>query len=415
MRWGLIFKLFLKSSQIQRRRAMLTVAAIAWGTISIMLLLAFGQGLKLQLNKGRRGMGESIAVLWPRTTSKAWRGLPVNRRIHFRYQDLNYLRQRLEGIEGMSGEFVNDATYTYGTKTVTKNLIGANASYGNLRNHFPQPGGRFFNITDVRQDRRVLFLGNDLAKTLFGLANPVGKTVLLDQVPYLVIGVMKPKLQMGMYYGPDSDHGVIPITTYHAQFGGDELNDIVLKAQTPEMLPEVIREARQVLGVRYNFDPTDERAVRVWNTVESATVLQDMTVGIQIFLGIIGALTLLIGGVGVANIMYAVVKERTREIGVKMAMGAHASDITMPLVLEGLVYTLLGGAIGMFVSMLIVTALGFIPTHGNRALQFLGKPTLSWPIGLVTIMILGVIGIAAGYFPGRRAAAIDPAETLRYE
>jgi putative ABC transport system permease protein len=142
---------------------------------------------------------------------------------------------------------------------------------------------------------------------------------------------------------------------------------------------------------------------------------QKVALGIEIFLGIIGVLTLFVGGIGVANIMYAVVKERTREIGVKMALGAKARWITWPFVLEGLVYTLVGGTAGLVIAILIVTGLGLIPDGSNRVLAFLGRPTLSPLIAAGTAAILGAIGLLAGYFPARRAAAIDPAATLRYE
>ena len=137
--------------------------------------------------------------------------------------------------------------------------------------------------------------------------------------------------------------------------------------------------------------------------------------GLELFFGIIGGLTLVIGGVGVANIMYAVVKERTREIGVKMALGARRSWITGPFIIEGVVYTLVGGLFGAVIAIVIVTLLGLIPQKGNDVLEFLGKPTLSWPIALATMAILGAAGLLAGYFPARRAAGIDPAATLRYE
>ena len=136
---------------------------------------------------------------------------------------------------------------------------------------------------------------------------------------------------------------------------------------------------------------------------------------LELFFGIIGGLTLVIGGVGVANIMYAVVKERTREIGVKMALGARRSWITGPFIIEGVVYTLVGGLFGAVIAIVIVTLLGLIPQKGNDVLEFLGKPTLSWPIALATMAILGAAGLLAGYFPARRAAGIDPAATLRYE
>ena len=176
-----------------------------------------------------------------------------------------------------------------------------------------------------------------------------------------------------------------------------------------------LRRLNEVLGAKYGFDPTDDKVLGTWDTVKTSQMNRNMTFGIQLFLGIIGALTLLIGGVGVANIMYAVVKERTREIGVKMALGAKARWIVAPFVLEGLVYTLLGGMLGIIIATALVTAMSFIPLEGNQVLSFLGHPTLSWQIGIATSAILGLIGVLAGYFPARRAAAIDPAATLRYE
>ena len=276
-------------------------------------------------------------------------------------------------------------------------------------------GGRFFGPEDEINRRRVVFLGNEMAKDIFGDEPPIGKTLLVNNAPYTVIGVMQKKTQMGMYGGPDSNHAVIPITTWRAQFGRQRLNNLLIQTQRPEEMKSELKKLNEILGAKYGYDATDDRALSTWDMVKSAQVTKNILIGIQIFLGIVGALTLLIGGVGVANIMYAVVKERTREIGVKMALGARRRWIIMPFVLEAVVYTFIGGALGITIANLIVAATTFIPIENNRVMSFLGRPTLSPQIGIITSLILGIIGLLAGYFPARRAASVDPAATLRYE
>ncbi|HOC41506.1 MAG TPA: ABC transporter permease [Thermoanaerobaculales bacterium] len=410
------WSLFVRASSLQRKRAMLTVAAIAWGTVAIVLLLAFGEGLGRQMMRGRLGMGENIAVWWPGETSKVWQGLPTGRPIRPRIDDIPYLRSRLPDLEGVVGEIVSWQTpVSWGPKDVNVRVIGANAEYGEIRHHFACEGGRFFNFRDEAEKRRVVFLGDEIARDIFGEVDPVGQVLDIGGSPFLVIGVLQKRLQMGTYGGPDASHAVIPITTFAAVFGRQELNNIVIKVARPELMGEALERFADALAARYRFDPTDQEVMQVWDTAKGAQIMDNIMLGLEIFLGIIGGLTLLIGGIGVANIMYAVVKEKTREIGVQMALGAHRGWITGPFVLQGLAYTLVGGLVGLVIATVIIVLLGFVPVEGNEALEFLGKPTLSWQIAAVTALVLGGIGILAGYFPARRAASIDPAETLRYE
>jgi putative ABC transport system permease protein len=411
-----ILNLFATSSRLQKKRAYLTIAAIAWGTVAILLLLAFGEGLKRQLDKNRRSTGENLAVMWPSETTKPWKGLPPGRPIRLRIDDVDFVRERMPELKAIHGEVqAGRVALTYGRKTVNGRIIGVNYIYGEDRKHYPVAGGRFLSVEDEVQRRRVIFIGDEMAKDIFGDEPPVGKTLLLNNAPYTVIGVMQKKTQMGMYGGPDANHAVIPITTFRAQFGRDRLNVMVVETERAQQMKQALARINQLLGARYGYDPTDDRALSTWDMTKSANVTGNIAVGIQLFLGIVGALTLLIGGVGVANIMYAVVKERTREIGVKMALGAKQRWIIAPFVLEALVYTFIGGALGIIIATILVSLTSFVPIESNKVLSFLGRPTLSPQIGVATSMILGLIGLAAGYFPARRAARIDPASTLRYE
>jgi len=411
-----ILSLFATSSRLQKKRAMLTVASIAWGTVAILLLLAFGEGLKRQMDKNRRSTGENIAVMWMGQTSKAWKGMPPGRPIRLRIDDLELVRERMPELKAVVGEATAGRTaITYGRKTVNGRVIGTNVEYGEARKHYPVAGGRFLTPLDELERHRVVFLGDDMAKDIFGGENPVGKMLLINNAPYTVIGVMQHKTQMGMYGGPDANHAVIPLSTFRAQFGRDRLNNLLIETQQPEEMHGELARLNEIVGAKYGYDPTDDRALPAWDMVKTSQTTKKILIGLQLFLGIVGALTLLIGGVGVANIMYAVVKERTREIGVKMALGAKRRWIIMPFVLEAVTYTFIGGALGIIIATLLVALTSFIPIEKNQVLSFLGRPTLSPQIGIATSLILGIIGLLAGYFPARRAASVDPAATLRYE
>jgi putative ABC transport system permease protein len=412
---SVVLHLFARSARLQKKRATLTIASIAWGTVTILMLLAFGEGLKRQLSSNERAMGENLAIHWPGETSKIWKGLPEGRPIQPRIDDIAALRQRLPECD-VWGEMRNGRTnMTYGRKTVNGQVSGTSWIYGDPRKHYPRAGGRFLNANDEEEKRRVVFLGYELAEDIFGKEEPVGKTLLVNNSPFTVIGVMQKKTQTSAYGGQDKDHAVIPITTFKAVFGRDRLWVLVIHTRRSEDMATALAHANEVMAARYGYDPKDDHVWGIWNTVKGQETSQKIYLGMEMFFGIIGALTLVIGCVGVANIMYAVVKERTREIGVKMALGARRGWITGPFLLEGLLYTFVGGLAGAAIAIAIVTLLGLIPQEGAKVLEFLGKPTLSWPIGGATVAILGIAGLLAGYFPARRAAAIDPAATLRYE
>jgi putative ABC transport system permease protein len=410
----LVWRLFRVDAARNRKRIALTVMAIAWGTLSIVLLLSFGEGMKRAFHRTTRGMGENIGVLWPGATTKAWAGLPSGRAISFTDEDADLLAARIPEIESISREYAKRVPVAHGSKTVNTRVRGVDPSFGPMRNIIPAEGGRFLNEMDSALKRRVVVLGDELATDLFAKDDPLGKSVLINQSTFLVIGVMQPKVMMGMYSGPDKGQASIPAPTFKAMFTDGKLNNMVYKPVSPEMGDQAKWQIYRVLGRKYRFDPDDERALGIWDTRENQRITGNIALGIQMFLGIIGALTLFVGGMGVANIMYAVVKERTREIGVKMALGAKVRQVMSPFVLEALVMTVIGGTLGTVASLALMGVISVLPLKGE-AFEFLGRPTFSPAIAAATSLILGLVGALAGYFPARRAASVNPAESLRYE
>jgi putative ABC transport system permease protein len=392
----------------------MTMFAIAWGTLSIVLLLSFGEGLKQSLHRGSRGMGEGIAVVWPGATTKAWMGLPSGRAIPIQEQDVELVRSRVPTMSAISVEFSRRAALTAGTELVNARLRGVDPEYGELRNLYPRAGGRFLNERDIARKRRVVFLGEELARDLFGTEDVVGRTVQIDRWTFLVVGIAQEKLMTAMYSGPDRNQATIPATTFKSMYTDARPSNMVYAPVRPELGDTAKAELYRVMGRKHRFDPEDERALGLWDTRENQRITLNITLGIQIFLGIIGALTLLVGGMGVANIMFAVVKERTREIGVKMALGAKARQVMLPFVFEALLMTVIGGLAGTSLSLGLIGLISVLPLEGD-AFDFLGHPTFSPAIAAATALILGTIGTGAGYFPARRAASVEPAVSLRYE
>ena len=345
----LVWRLFRVDAARNRKRIALTVMAIAWGTLSIVLLLSFGEGMKRSFHRNARGMGEGIGVLWPgATTKRLRRACPPGRTISFTDEDAELLGARIPEIARHQPRVrqarPRDAR---APRPSTRACAAWTRPSARCATSSPQAGGRFLNELDSAQKRRVVVLGDELATDLFGKDDPVGKTVQINQSTFLVVGrhaaqgddghVQRARQEPGHHPRPHLQGHVHRrarsatwSTSRRARSVGDQA-----KAQI-----------YRVLGRKYRFDPDDTRALGVWDTRENQRITGNIALGIQMFLGIIGALTLFVGGMGVANIMYAVVKERTREIGVKMALGAKVRQVMAPFVLEALMMTVIGGLLG---------------------------------------------------------------------
>ncbi len=398
----------LQDVRHQKLRTALTLLGITWGTVSVALLVAFGEGLQKHIVKSQHGLGENIVIAFPSRTSLPWQGLGKGRRIRVTLEDIEALRREIPQAE-FAGEFERGSSAFRREKVRLTPEISANSPiFGALRNIVPAAGGRYVNDVDLDRRRRVVFLGDKLKQDLFGDDDAVGKTVMIDNVPFLVVGVMEKKLQDSSYSGRDQDKAFIPDATFRGLFSERYVEQFIFQARDAALTPEVTRRTYEVLARRHNFDPADKEAIGTWDTTEGEKFFRIFFGTFRGFLAVIGSFTLIVGGIGVSNIMYVIVEERTREIGVKLAVGAKPRLIQTQFLLETLLLTSVGGLLGFVITLGI---LWVFPLLGLA--EYVGTPEASPVVILVTAALLGLIGLVAGYFPARRASLLDPVHALK--
>lgn len=405
--FSIITELFRNLNQ-QRLRSFLTIFGIMWGTATLILLLAFGMGFRDQTVLNMRGMGDQIAIMFPGQTTVAHEGYGIGRPIRFRESDAWTMRDQISDIDVVTPEYMQSIQISYGEKRRNSSVGGVYPVYQSLRNMFEQAGGRWLNENDVDERRRVIFIGNRLAENLFGEEDPVGKQVQVRDVPFTVIGVLHEKIQNSSYSQQDRDRAFIPATTYSTMMGTDFVNNILYTPVNPDLAESIRDQVYEVLGRKHRFDPADRDAIGIWDTNEFWSFINIMFLGINGFLGLIGFFTLAVGGIGVANIMFVVVQERMKEIGIRRSVGARKHHIMSQFFLETFMIIGLGAAAGYALGWVLVEATQNIPIK-----DFVGAPYFAPEVGLIAFAVLGFVGFAAGMLPAWRASRLDIVECLR--
>ncbi len=392
----------------------MTMFGIIWGTLTVILLLAFGVGVRKQMSKNMHGIGEGIAIVWPGRTSMPHEGYGRGRPIRLNDNDIELLRNEIPLIRRISPEFSRWGTAIRVKDKINRpNVTGIIPEYGPMRNIWPESGGRWLNELDNRNKRRVVFLGNRLRDFLFGEgAIVIGKYAYINEIPFLVIGVMKEKTQNSSYNQRDRDRAFIPAETFKSVFGHRYVSNFVYQVSHPKVSEAVEEQVYTVLSKKFKFNPDDKETLGIWDTTEFDTFIFYFALGFNIFMGLIGVITLIVGGIGLANIMYVVVQERTREIGIQRAVGATRGSILRTFVFEAFVVIGLGALIGFLLAVGLIQLIAALPMEGFK--EAVGTPELNPMVALVTVLVLGSIGFLAGYFPARRASKLEIIDCLRY-
>ena len=399
---------FIVDLRAQKLRAFLTMFGIIWGTVAIVVLVAFGVGFKKQTVANMHGMGESIAVVFPGRTTKPWAGYGIGRSMSFIEDDTKLVASQVSNVAAISPEYSKWTVARVGKNILNPLVAGVNPIYGDMRNIIPEAGGRFINALDIEQRRRVAVIGDKAKEFLFGEQNAIGKIVYVSQVPFTIVGVMQKKTQPSSYRSRDQDRIFIPTSTFASIYGAIHLSNIIYQIKDPQLGEETADEVRTALSKRYKFDPTDKDAVWIWDTTDFDRLIFYMFLGINIFLGLIGSFTLGVAGLGVANIMFIVVQERIKEIGVKRAVGATKLNILFQFFSETFFIVSIGSIIGFIVSYGIILILGLVPIK-----EYVGTPEFSIEVVVTTILVLITVGLLAGLMPARRASNIDVVECIR--
>jgi putative ABC transport system permease protein len=399
-------------------RSFLTMLGIVWGIVAVTMLIAYGSSFRMLLVTAFNNFGKSAVIAWPGQTSEQAGGERAGKRVRFEMADVEAVRAEATVVKEISPETVRWHAITYNERLQNTAIRGVYPNYGEMRNQVASEG-RWFTPEDIQERRRVVFLGGRLREKLFSGQPAVGETVRINNVRFTVIGVMDRKLNFSCYFTCDDECAWIPYTAAGDMWDTRYASVLVFMPVAPQFEKQAIAQVRATLAKRQRFSPTDTRAVTAFGREEFRPIIDAITIGIQVLLLFIGALTLGIGGVGVMNIMLVSVDERTREIGLRRALGARRHHIRAQFLAEALVLTLIGGFLGVIVSHVIAMSVGTLPLLGPLFEDDSGRADIhlqvSWSTMLLATGVLLVVGVLSGIVPALRASKLDPVEALRYE
>jgi len=408
-----LFSQAYSALRFNRRRSVLTMLGMAWGIATVVLLLAYGTGFERGLWAAFRSFGTNLVFIFPGRTSMQAGGTKAGSEVKLTINDVDYVRAEVSLLKRMSPEALKQCTVAYGTRSASYGVSGVYANYPRMRRMEFSEGSPFSEADDFTHTR-VAFIGADVKKKLFSGLNAVGESIRVDGISYQIVGVLKHVIN-------NSDenlngHVYVPFSAMSDLTNTHYLNSIVMEYEGDH--GKVVEALRNSMAFHHTFDPKDKRAIFVFDVFADLADLEAITTGIKVLLGFIGLLTLGIGGVGLMNIMLVAVTQRTREIGVEKALGAHKWHILFQFLTEALAITALGGLLGVALAYLVSWSVGSL-TLWSAFEEGASEGDIHLTINFATLMwstaILSFVGVVSGMLPAVKAARLDPIEALRYE
>jgi len=412
-----IFRQSFSTFRAHKMRIFLTMFGIVWGIASVILLVGLGRGFSVDQKKRMETLGKDLVIVWGGRTSSQIGGLAAGREISLTIEDARLIHDECYLIKNVSPELRRTVPEVSQFNSANRGVVGMWPSYQGFRSLLLGEG-RLITDEDEAESRRVVILGDAARQQLFSGQPAIGASLLIKSVPYTVVGVLKKKNQNSNYDGPDNDYLYAPYSAVARDFPPPQkkgivrgyLDDIVFEAADADHHDEAVMQVRRTLGRVHHFDGSDKDALFIWDTMEGAKLVENIFNVVTIFFACVAIVTLCLGGIGVMNIMLVSVTERTREIGVRKALGATRRDILHQFFAESAILTVVSGVLGLALGVGICLALSAAPLP-----DFVPHPVISVISIVASVLTLSLITVTAGMYPAQRAAEMVPVESLRYE
>ena len=422
MSWRGVVADAIDSLKFSRRRSLVTITSLGWGVASFLILMSYGSGFEQALRSAFLEIGHDLVLMTSGQTSEQAGGLRAGRRVRLRTTDAERIKQDAAFVGAVSPEgMLHDAVVVRRHREKTFTWRSVWPAYNRIRNMRIKQG-RWITPDDNHHRRRVAILGSKVAKDLFSDIPPVGETITINGLRFTVAGTLESKVQISNYNRPDNQCVFIPYETMSVFRDTRYPEFIVWSPVARPLLDNALKQVRTMLAGMHRFSPTDEKAVMMLPFSRFLKIVDGLSAATSVLLIFVGALTLGIGGVGLANIMLAAVIDRTREIGVLKALGAPRRSILAQFLAEALIIVMIGGLVGVGVGVAATEIIGSVPLlgplfkdQGVTADQGRVEFSISTTSVAVSTGILFLVGLIAGIIPAIRASKLDPAEALRYE